>query len=327
MNQTESPSLPNAFFWRRLHSLTGVFLVLFICEHLLTNSQAALLFGQDGNGFVRMVNLIHSLPYLPAIEIFLLAVPILVHGIWGVRYLFTSEANSASSEGNRPSLHYPLNRAYTWQRITSWLLLLGIAGHVVQMRFVKYPSESHYQGGHQYMVRLSLDEGLYTVADRLGVTLFDEVAVAAFIQGSEEQMEGAPFSSQGESRTLDLALANRLVSQQEASQREGYGEALQAWPLGEQQVVAVAEDAGTAMLLTIRDTMKSPLMASLYSIFVLGACFHAFNGLWTASITWGIAVTEVSQRKLRTLVTAAMVAVAALGLAAIWGTYWINLYQ
>lgn len=37
-----APPLPSAFIWRRAHSLTGLWLVLFLIEHLLTNSQAAL---------------------------------------------------------------------------------------------------------------------------------------------------------------------------------------------------------------------------------------------------------------------------------------------
>ena len=90
--------LPKAFIWRRLHSLTGLWLVIFLIEHLLTNSQAALWIGDDGSGFVRGVNLIKSLPYLRAIEIFLLGMPIVLHLIWGIIYLRTGDANSFSSK-------------------------------------------------------------------------------------------------------------------------------------------------------------------------------------------------------------------------------------
>ena len=44
--------IPRAFIWRRLHSLMGLWLVLFLGEHLLTNSQAALWLGDNGKGFV-----------------------------------------------------------------------------------------------------------------------------------------------------------------------------------------------------------------------------------------------------------------------------------
>ncbi len=41
----------------------------------------------------------------------------------------------------------------------------------------------------------------------------------------------------------------------------------------------------TASLLVVRDTFKNPWMVIIYSIFVITACYHAFYGLWTASIT------------------------------------------
>ena len=62
-------AIPKAFLWRRLHSIAGLWLVIFIISHLFTNSQAALLIGDDGQGFINAVNAIHNLPYLPLIEI------------------------------------------------------------------------------------------------------------------------------------------------------------------------------------------------------------------------------------------------------------------
>ena len=130
-NTYQAPPIPNAFLWRRAHSLTGLWLVIFLIEHLLTNSQAALWIGDNGLGFIQAVNSLKELPHLQAIEIFLLGVPLLVHGLWGVKYLMTSKMNSFASDGSSPSLpQYPRNRAYTWQRITSWILLVGIAAHV-----------------------------------------------------------------------------------------------------------------------------------------------------------------------------------------------------
>src|SRR5258708_7890118 len=132
--------LPSAFIWRRLQSFMGLWLVLFLIEHLFTNSQAALFFGDDGNGFVRAVNALKNLPYLSVIEVTLIGVPFLVHGGWGIYYLFTSKSNSWGNDGTRPYLpEYPRNHAYTWQRITSWILLIGIIAHVVDMRFIHYP--------------------------------------------------------------------------------------------------------------------------------------------------------------------------------------------
>ncbi len=44
------------FIGRRVHSLMGLWLVVFLTEHLIVNSQAALWIGDDGHGFVLLVN-------------------------------------------------------------------------------------------------------------------------------------------------------------------------------------------------------------------------------------------------------------------------------
>jgi len=267
-------TIPSAFVWRRLHSLMGIWLAVFIIFHLLTNAQAALPFGDDGSGFIHAVNGIHDLPFLPVIEIAILAFPILIHMIWGVKYLHTASYSSFGETGHTPYLpEYPRNRAYTWQRITSWLLVIGVVAHIVHMRFVEYPTPSPSHGKqHAYAVRVTLDDGIYPLAERLGVRL------------DTSQIGTKP------------------------------GEA-----------IAVADSFGAAELLMVRDTFKMPLMLVLYTLFVLTACFHAFNGLWTAMITWGITLTERSQRLMRWATVTLMVAVTILGLSAIWLTYWVNL--
>jgi succinate dehydrogenase / fumarate reductase cytochrome b subunit len=282
-----SATLPKEFIWRRLHSLMGLWLVLFLIEHLFVNSQAALLLGDNAQGFVRMVNSIHNLPYLPLIELFLLGVPILIHLIWGVRYLFTSEPNSWKRK-EKPSLpEYGRNRAYTWQRITSWILLIGIIGHVVKFRFLDYPL-SLEQGIHTtYFVRLTVDKGLYTVADRLGASIY----------------------------------SGQTILEKKAD----WAEILQKKPLHGNEVIGVTDNFATASLLTVRDTFKHPLYVGLYTVFVLAACFHAFNGFWTFLISWGVVLNMASQQRALKLAMLLMAAVTFLGLAAVWGTYWINL--
>ena len=316
--------LPSAFIWRRIHSLTGLWLVLFLIEHLLTNSQAALWIGDDGNGFVRGVNLIQSLPYLKVIEIFLLGVPILVHLIWGIIYLRTGQLNSFSSDGTTPSLGaYPRNQAYSWQRITSWILIFTVIGHVAHMRFIEYPAEARVDGQHYYMVRLDLDQGLFTLADRLNVKLFDEKAVNFTINS------GGLWSSFMDSfqESFFKKRSTASVADQQKQQQEAFLQALTQKPLSAGQVIAVADNFGTAELLVVRETFKMPVMLALYTLLVLAACFHACNGLWTFFITWGINLTVRSQKIFLRVSTALMALLAFLGLAAIWLTYWINLKQ
>jgi succinate dehydrogenase / fumarate reductase cytochrome b subunit len=253
---------PLAFLWRRLHSLTGLWLVLYLIEHLLVNSRAAMLVGDDSTGFIAAVNAIHELPYLRVIELVFLGIPIVIHGIWGVKYLFTARYNSGKSDGSEPSLQeYPRNHAYSWQRITSWLLLIGIVAHVVHMRFVEFPESVQRDGQDQYAVRVTSDASTRALSQRLSFSLHET----------------------------------------------------------DKGLVAVVPDFGTAELLVVRETFKMPIMIALYTIFVLAACFHAFNGLWTFMISWGVTLNSYSQRLMRGFATFLMILVAFLGLAAIWG--------
>jgi succinate dehydrogenase / fumarate reductase cytochrome b subunit len=303
--------LPSAFVWRRLHSLTGFFLVLFLIEHLFVNSQAALFFGADGHGFIEAVNSIHNLPYLPIIELSLLAVPILIHAVWGVVYLRTSESNSYATDGSKPSLpEYPRNRAYTWQRITSWILLFGIAAHVIHMRFLEYPAAAQLGNQKYYMVRLEQDAGLDTVAHRLDVQLYDQ-------QKIEELKKINP--------TVKPDMSS--IKKQELEQEKEWIKAIDQHKLQSGEVVAVSSNFGTASLLLVRETFKMPLMMLLYSILVIAACFHAAQGFWTFMISWGVTLTERSQQLMGYFSTFLMGLLIFLGLASIWGTYWLNLYN
>lgn len=331
--------VPKAFIWRRLHSLMGLWLVLFLLEHLLTNSQAALWLGEDGRGFVKMVNSLHNLPYLQAIELGLLAVPFAIHMFWGIRYLRTSKANSYSQKAQNPHLTYGRNRAYTWQRITSWILLVGIVLHVAKFRFIEYPNS--VQMGQQtfYLVNVNLDKGLYTLADRMQVALYDESKVLeqqAMIENrmAEEMVVQATQELKKQEHSLwrgplvdqyNEQEALLLTTAQNYQQRVNWVLALKKQKLAKTEVIAVAKDFGTATLLTVRDTFKSPVYVGLYTIFVLAACFHAFNGFWTFLITWGWVLKMAAQRFWVCIAIGMMVIVAFLGLAAVWGTYWFNL--
>lgn len=330
----QSVSLPRPFVWRRLHSLFGLWIVLFLIEHMLTNSQAALLIGENGEGFIRAVNFLKHLPYLPVIEVVLLGVPILMHGVWGIRIALTSKKNAFPSSGNSPSLtKYSRNHAYSWQRFTSWILLVGIILHVGYMRFYMYPESVSVGSQASYFVRINMDPGLYTVSDRLGVKLYNKVSIDEIKQNSAKQeglakevvsdaqavLEKDPPYKYRDFNALLMSRYQTLESQKK------YIAALEKRPITKNQVIAEAPDFGTAVLLVVRDAFKSPFKCILYTIFVLAAVFHGFNGLWTFMITWGLVLKMRSQSRAVNWCVGIMVLIAFLGLASIWGTYFINL--
>jgi succinate dehydrogenase / fumarate reductase cytochrome b subunit len=301
ISATEVKAIPQAFIWRRLHSLTGLWLVGYLTIHLFTNSQAALWIGNDGKGFIRAVNAIQELPYLPVIEIVVLAFPILIHLIWGVKYILSAKYNSFGNAKRAPHLpEYPRNHAYTWQRLTSWLLIIGIIAHVVHMRVIEYPVLAFKGNERSYLVRITDDAGLHSLAERLGVSLYSA--------GQIGQLTNATGSGPGSRK-----------------QEKKWLKALQQRPLKADEYIASANNFGTVELLMVRDTFKMPLMLVLYTLLVLAACFHAFNGLWTFMISWGVTLSAYAQLLMRRVSTFLMIAVAGLGLSAIWITYWINL--
>lgn len=324
-----SETLPRAFVWRRLHSLMGLWLVLFLMEHLLVNSQAALLLGDNAQGFVRGVNAIHNLPYLQVIEIVLLGVPFAIHMVWGVKYLFTAKFNSHRTDGSQPALPYRRNRAYTWQRLTSWILLVGIILHVAKFRFIDYPDALNQGENSYYFLPVTVDKGLYTVAGRLGAKLYspDQITEARkeFEDRQDEQALVAASKTFSETGIYDPQEEMILTSAQNYQQRLQWLEVLEKQNIGRHQVVAVAKDFGTISVLAVRDTFKSPIYVGLYTIFVLAACFHGFNGLWTFCITWGVVLRVAAQQRVLRWAWGLMIIVAFLGLASIWGTYWLNL--
>lgn len=259
--------IPMPFLIRRLHSLTGLFITLYLIEHLFVNSQAALFFGDDGKSFIHAVNGIQNIPYLKVIEILFLAVPILLHGYYGIFFARQAKFNSIPSDGSKPYLPYAKNKAYSWQRITSWILLFGILLHVYHMRIHQYPEKTQEGNATSFLVEVDKDSGYNTLAPRLDVTFIEK--------------EGKTY--------------------------------------------AKAKSFGTAELLVLRESFKSPLIITLYTLFVLSACFHGFNGLWTFCLSWGIVITEKSQKLARRFCYGLMALVTFFGLVAIFGTYWINL--
>ncbi|MHB8947040.1 MAG: succinate dehydrogenase/fumarate reductase transmembrane subunit [Bacillota bacterium] len=110
----------NYFLYRRLHSLSGVVpLGLFLLEHVISNSYA--LYGAER--FNAQVRFLHSLPFMLGIEVLLIFVPLLYHGLYGAYIVFTGQFNAA---------HYGYSRnwVYLLQRLTGAITLAFVTWHV-----------------------------------------------------------------------------------------------------------------------------------------------------------------------------------------------------
>jgi succinate dehydrogenase / fumarate reductase, cytochrome b subunit len=273
--------MPLSFFYRRMHSLTGLCLVLFLFEHFITNSQAAYWLN-EANGFVKSVNFLQSIPYLRAFEIVLIGIPILFHAFLGIKYLRTSENNDKKTDGSKPSLNFSRNKAYHFQRITSYILIVLVVFHVIQMRFIRHPKKIELNNQVFYLVKIKEDKNLYKVIEKMQAKIFTK---------SEKITD----------QNL-LALVNKFK-------------------LTKNQIVAMTQQSGQAFLLNIRDVMKNPFMVGIYSIFVFAGTFHAINGLWTFLITWGFIISNRSQKTSLNICFWIMISILALGITSIWSSF------
>ncbi|AEB41263.1 succinate dehydrogenase cytochrome b558 subunit [Chlamydia pecorum] len=272
------------FILRCVHSLSGLAFTLFLCEHLLTNQLAASYWGW-GKGFIAMVDRFHTIPGLKVIEITCLALPFLCHAIIGIVYLLQGKSNSSRGDGSVPSLPFARNYAYTWQRVTAWIILFGLLFHIVHLRFVRYPLHIHTYGQSYYVV--GIEPSHYSKV----------------IQGTKDFFvlyeKDLPVPQIGKSDLSEQDLAM----------------------LPEGKVYLFTRSAGQAFLYVVRDSLSSFWMAALYTLLVLASAYHGFNGLWTLCCRWGVVVSFRAQLRLRYICYGMMVGVAALGVSVIWDLY------
>lgn len=125
------PALPGRapFLLRRLHSLTGILFGMYVLLHLSVN--ATLVEGARYAGeptiYQQQVNTIHSLPFLNAISLGLLILPLAYHTVWGVYVMIHGRPNVGD-------YGYGRNWLYLWQRITALVLILFIAFHYLAFK-------------------------------------------------------------------------------------------------------------------------------------------------------------------------------------------------
>ena len=78
------------YFYRRLHSLLGVVPIgIFVVQHLIVNH--FVVYGEES--FNKAAGFMGSLPFVLALEIIVIYLPILFHAILGVYIVFTARNN------------------------------------------------------------------------------------------------------------------------------------------------------------------------------------------------------------------------------------------
>src|ERR1700680_3153964 len=83
----------HSFFWRRLHSLSGIVPVgAFLLEHFVSNAFAT----RGPLAYGDQVKFLTGLPFVPVLEIFGIYIPLLYHALYGFYIWFRGQTNVAN---------------------------------------------------------------------------------------------------------------------------------------------------------------------------------------------------------------------------------------
>ena len=140
MASTASPSVPAAvrggvaplrageghsFFWRRLHSLTGIVPIgAFLVEHFFSNLVAV----GGPAAYTRQVAFLAGFPFVEALELFFIWIPIAYHALYGFYIWYRGDANVGAYPWTK-------NWMYTMQRWTGAIAFFYMGYHVWHLRF------------------------------------------------------------------------------------------------------------------------------------------------------------------------------------------------
>lgn len=115
-------------FWlRRLHSLSGIVPVGgFLAFHLYENYQAT----RGADAYNEMTHKLQTLPFAVALEILVIAIPLLFHGVYGLFITGTARPNVISNA-------YVRNWMYFLQRATGVIVFAFILFHYWTTRLVQ----------------------------------------------------------------------------------------------------------------------------------------------------------------------------------------------
>ena len=122
------------YFWRRLHSLSGIVPVgAFLIEHILVSNATAI---NGPAAYARQVRFLGSLPLVIALEAFGIWLPITFHALFGFYIWYRGDSNVMT---------YPWqgNWLYMVQRWTGAIIFAYVGWHVWHLRFAGIDLHQH----------------------------------------------------------------------------------------------------------------------------------------------------------------------------------------
>ena len=126
MKKEKKQYLCTDFYIRRIHSILGIVPIgIFLCLHLTLNSSAIL--GVDA--WSAVIDGMRNVPFIILGELFIIAIPILFHAIYGFYIVYLSDM---------PLLRYQYvkNWMFILQRVTAVITTIFVIDHVLFVRIL-----------------------------------------------------------------------------------------------------------------------------------------------------------------------------------------------
>ena len=126
MKKEQKQYLCTDFYIRRIHSILGIVPIgIFLCLHLTLNSSA--IFGVDA--WSAVIDGMRSVPFIILGELFIIAIPILFHAVYGFYIVYLSDM---------PLLRYQYvkNWMFILQRVTAVITTIFVIDHVLFVRIL-----------------------------------------------------------------------------------------------------------------------------------------------------------------------------------------------
>jgi len=115
----------HSFFWRRLHSLSGIVPIgAFLIEHFFSNFVAI----EGPNAYTKQVAFLAGMPFVLGLEIAFIWAPILYHALYGFYIWYRGDSNVGDYS-------WTGNWLYTTQRWTGAIAFFYMGYHVWHLRF------------------------------------------------------------------------------------------------------------------------------------------------------------------------------------------------
>ena len=126
MKKEQKQYLCTDFYIRRIHSILGIVPIgIFLCLHLTLNRSA--IFGVDA--WSAVIDGMRSVPFIILGELFIIAIPILFHAVYGFYIVYLSDM---------PLLRYQYvkNWMFILQRVTAVITTIFVIYHVLFVRIL-----------------------------------------------------------------------------------------------------------------------------------------------------------------------------------------------